>query len=806
MIYSGDSNYAAATSSAASLTVNKGSALVGRATFSPVCRFCWALQLRFRFLLLVQTELRLLLAMYSSKFRLTGLALAILVLLVPLSGGSASISYKPASATTYSFDAVYQGDSNYVSGTTGVASVTLTVNKLTPTVSAPTLSPVSPILGGSVTASLTVTGSAGTPTGSITFQYSTDSGTTWNTLGAVKTLASGSATSDSYVLLAAGNYQFRGFYNGDNNYNDTNGNVASLTVNKATPTVATPTLSPSGSTTVGTSVSLSVTVAGVSGVIPSGTATFQVKIGDGGYSDIGLAVTLSSGSASTTYIPQSVGSYQFQVIYSSDSNYAAATSSAVSLTVNKASALVGAATFSPASPIGFGSSVTVSVSVAGASGVAAPTGSVQFQVSINGGAFANFGSLVALSGGSASISYTPLTATTYNFKAVYQGDSNYASGATGAASVTLTVNKSLTVSVSPSTGLLDVGQNKIFTAAAGGGSGSYTSYQWYVNGAAQIGQTVSTFSYSAVSAGSYSITVSVTDSFGATSPQSTAALVTVSASPTVSITPVGPLTLETGQVQIFNSLVSGGSGIIHYQWYEDGAAVGTDTASYSYTAAGSSHSITCTVTDSSSTPITSPVSNTVSITVSSSTQTPGPSSASTPTPTPKSSSTATPSSTSTPSPTPTPSGTNVLATTSNGTTVNLAIRGNVTSSQISNAAITSSQSAKTTTVSFTVKEPSGTIGFCNMTIPKAEVSNGISPVVYIDSQQSSSQGYTEDANNFYVWYTTNSGTHQISMQLEIPSTSKASSLPIIFVGVTVAEIISIFTIISVRRLRQKSSN
>ena len=186
------------------------------------------------------------------------------------------------------------------------------------------------------------------------------------------------------------------------------------------------------------------------------------------------------------------------------------------------------------------------------------------------------------------------------------------------------------------TGILDVGQNKMFTAAAGGGSGSYTSYQWYVNGAAQIGQTALTFSYSAVSSGSYSITVSVTDSFGATSPQSTAALVTVSASPTVSITPVGPLTMVFGQVQIFDATVSGGSGVIHYQWYDDGAAVGTDSASYSYTATDSSLSITCTVTDSSSTPVTSPVSNAVSITVSSSTQTPSPSSASTPTPTPKS--------------------------------------------------------------------------------------------------------------------------------------------------------------------------
>jgi hypothetical protein len=722
------------------------------------------------------------------------------------SGGSASATYIPQSVGNYQFQVIYSGDSNYAGATSSAAS--LTVNKGTALVGAATFSPSSPILlGTSITVSVSVTSPNGAtaPTGNVQFQVSNGSG--FVNFGSLAALVGGSA-SISYKPASATTYSFDAVYQGDSNYVTGTTGVASvpLTVNKLTPTVSAPTLNPSGSTTVGTSVSLSVTVVGVTGFTPSGTATFQVKIGEGSYSDIGLAVTLSGGSASTTYTPQSAGSYQFQVVYSGDSNYTLLTGSAASLTVNKGSALVGAATFSPASPIGFGSSVTVSVSVTSPNGTTAPTGNVQFQVSINGGGFANFGSLASLLGGSASNSYTPSTATTYNFKAVYQGDSNYASGTIGAASVTLTVKDSLTVSVSPTTGILDVGQNKVFTAAAGGGSGSYTSYQWYVNGAAQIGQTASTFSYSAISSGSYSITVSVTDTFGATSPQSTASLVTVSASPTVNIAPVGPITLDLGQVQVFDATVSGGSGVIHYQWYNDGAVVGTDSSSYSYTATGSSHSITCTVTDSASTPVTSPVSNAVSVTVSSSTQTPGPSSGSTPTPTPKSSSTATPSSTSKPSPTPTPSGTNVTATTSNGTTVNLVISGNVTSSQISNAAITSSQSTKTTTVSFTVKEPSGTTGFGNMTIPKAAVSNGISPVVYIDSQQSSNQGYTEDANNFYVWYTTNSGTHQISIQFEIPSTSKASSLPIIFVGVTVAEIISIFTIISVRRLRQKSSN
>ena len=164
---------------------------------------------------------------------------------------------------------------------------------------------------------------------------------------------------------------------------------------------------------------------------------------------------------------------------------------------------------------------------------------------------------------------------------------------------------------------MDVGQSKTFTATPVGGSGSYTGYQWYVDSVLQSGQVTSTFSYSPVSSGSYSITVTVTDSLGATSAQSTAATVTVAASPTVSITPVGPLTMDVGQIQTFTATVSGGSGTLSYQWYVDGTAVGSNSASYSYTASADSHSVTCKVTDSASTPVTSPASNAVSVTVNS---------------------------------------------------------------------------------------------------------------------------------------------------------------------------------------------
>ncbi|MGA2682545.1 MAG: PKD domain-containing protein, partial [Candidatus Bathyarchaeia archaeon] len=164
---------------------------------------------------------------------------------------------------------------------------------------------------------------------------------------------------------------------------------------------------------------------------------------------------------------------------------------------------------------------------------------------------------------------------------------------------------------------MDIGQNKTFSATSFGGSGSYKSYQWLVSGAAQSGQTASTFNFSLSSSGSYSVTVTVTDSLGATSVPSTAATVTVNIAPTVSVSS-GATTLDVGQVQTFSATPSGGSGTVHYQWYLGGTtSVGNDSSTYSFSGPVGSYSVTCKVTDSASTPVTSPASNVVSVTVNS---------------------------------------------------------------------------------------------------------------------------------------------------------------------------------------------
>jgi YVTN family beta-propeller protein len=227
------------------------------------------------------------------------------------------------------------------------------------------------------------------------------------------------------------------------------------------------------------------------------------------------------------------------------------------------------------------------------------------------------------------------------------------------------VSGSPTANISPLGPLaMDIGQSLTFTVTPNGGSGSYSAYQWYIDGLAQTGANSSRFNFSPALAGYYSVTVTVTDSLGAISAQSNVITVMVAAPPIVAITPMGSITLNVGQSQTFTAAANNGTGAVSYQWFLDGFSVaGAVATSYTYVASGASHSLTCKVTDSASTPITS-ISNTVTITVNpSSTPTPVPTLTPTPTPT----FTPTPTPTPIPTPTPTPTGTTTPTPTSSPT-------------------------------------------------------------------------------------------------------------------------------------------
>ena len=202
------------------------------------------------------------------------------------------------------------------SATVTSAPATVTVNAValaTPTVSVPTLAPVSPItLGASVTASVTVTGSAGTATGTVTFQVSTDSGTTWNTLGAVKTLASGSAVSDSYTpTIASSNYRFRAVYSGDSKYNGATGSTTSLTVDPVSH--HTVSFAQSGSTAT---VTVSYQIDG--GSTQTGNCPFSVQLNQGQSISYTYPATVSGGTGKQYVISTAASPASPQTVATSD--------------------------------------------------------------------------------------------------------------------------------------------------------------------------------------------------------------------------------------------------------------------------------------------------------------------------------------------------------------------------------------------------------------------------------------------------------------------------------------------------------
>ncbi|HZW55303.1 MAG TPA: Ig-like domain repeat protein [Nitrososphaerales archaeon] len=102
--------------------------------------------------------------------------------------------------------------------------------------------------------------------------------------------------------------------------------------------------------------------------------------------------------------------------------------------------------------------------------------------------------------------------------------------------------------------------------------------------------------------------------------------------------------------------------------------------------------------------------------------------------------------------------------------------GNIDASQFSNIAIGSDgQSAYD--LSFTLIGKSGTFGTSTISVPKNDVPNGLVPVVYVNGTRAGTQSYTEDANYYYVTFTTHFSTDSIDVLFSSSSTSNVCCTP-----------------------------
>ena len=272
---------------------------------------------------------------------------------VDLNAGSGTYTTSTLAAGTYTVVATYSADSVYDVSTS--SAVTVTINS--PAKATITLSvPASAAVGTPVTFTATVSGSGGTPTGTVTF----DDGTT--TLG-TGTLSGGKA---SYTTssLAAGTHSITASYGGDSNFGTATSAASTIDIaSLATPTI---TLKAPASAVVGASVALSVTVSGT-GATPTGSVTFL-----DGTTTLNTA-TLASGAASYSTSSLAVGSHSITVQYGGDANYASGVSAAQTVSITAAAPDFAVAASPTSATIAAGGTTTSTITVTPSNGFATAT-------------------------------------------------------------------------------------------------------------------------------------------------------------------------------------------------------------------------------------------------------------------------------------------------------------------------------------------------------------------------------------------------------------------------------------------------
>jgi hypothetical protein len=182
--------------------------------------------------------------------------------------------------------------------------------------------------------------------------------------------------------------------------------------------------------------------------VPTGTATFR-----DGATQVGSVSLNSSGSAAFDTSNLAVGSHSITAAYSGNTNFAASTSGAVSVTISAPAKIATTTTvLGSATQLTAGQNVTFASSVAPQSGTGAPTGSIAF---LDGQTQSG---VVALNGGSASFSSTSLAVGTHTITAAYSGDSNYSASTSAALTVSVTAAPSADYSLTISSSALTVAQ------------------------------------------------------------------------------------------------------------------------------------------------------------------------------------------------------------------------------------------------------------------------------------------------------------------------------------------------------------
>jgi hypothetical protein len=456
---------------------------------------------------------------------------------VALSGGQAAYTASFSAPGPQALQAVYSADSNYAASASAVLSETVG----TPVALTSSLNPAP--FQQSVTFTATVTGSGGTPTGTVTF---TDGATS---MGTYKLVSGSVAITRS--SLAAANHSITATYNGDTNFAP-----GAATLTQAVSQSSAVTLSSSSNpATVNQPVTFTANVTGQYGGVPMGAVAFIFTQGSSSLT-WGTAPLLNGTATIQTTFSKS-GAYPIAAVYLGSAGYQGSTSAAVSQGVGGNQDVVTSTVLaSSGSPSIVNQPVTFTATVSPASG-AIPNGeTVTFY---NGSNTLGTG---ATANGQAVFTTSALPLGTNSITAAYSGDGTYQGSTSKAVRQDVQLNQTtttITSSLNPST----YGQSVTFTVAVTpqSGSGTPTGTVTVRNGAGTIGTVTlgsgNTVTTAALPAGSLPITADYSGDSNFSNSTSPTLTQTVSVATTTAALSTTPNPSSLNQAVTFTATVTG---------------------------------------------------------------------------------------------------------------------------------------------------------------------------------------------------------------------------------------------------------
>lgn len=353
-------------------------------------------------------------------------------------GTLASLVLSGVAAGPHAYTAYYPGDLNYAALAFGAVTVNVTQATAAATTTTLTTGPVTIPYGTGSTLTAAITTANAAPGGSVQFL---DNSTVLATIA----VTGKSAATTQY--LGGGAHSLTAIYSGDPANATSTSPAVLINVTPAAPfatvTAAPGTVGLGSGTNPGTTLTASL-VGISSGAVPTGTVRFY----DG--STLLVSATLdSTGKASAFASFTTVGAHSVNVQYAGDTNYAATTSSGITVTVPPIVTTT-TLTLSP-STVAVGSTVTFTAAVS-SSTASVPAGTITFA---NAGGPVGTASL----SGTATATLTLLESVvgTQSVTATYAATSNYAASTSAPAALTVTGTPSFTLTAAPASVTLGPG-------------------------------------------------------------------------------------------------------------------------------------------------------------------------------------------------------------------------------------------------------------------------------------------------------------------------------------------------------------